>query len=94
MIDFTQADRDELRGQDWMRSLPQAEHAAIPITVDGGTHVFQASCRCRWKGPIHRAPRGAAADLENLNTSLWLDAAADADAHNAQHANEPSRRTG
>lgn len=80
MIDFTQADRDELRGKEWMRSLPQAEHAAIPLALDAGAHVFQASCRCGWGGPIyHRQARVT----HGLNTRLWSLAAADADEHNA-----------
>lgn len=82
MIDFTQADRDDMRGQDWMRSLPQAEHAAIPLAIDAGAHIFRASCRCGWKGP-ERYRRGATGrELHNLNTSLWQQAAADADEHN------------
>lgn len=87
MIDFTQADRDDMRGAEWMRSLPVAEHAAIPLALDAGAHIFQASCHCKWKGPVHRyrgVPVGTA--LRHLNTKLWLDAAADADKHNQEHA--------
>jgi hypothetical protein len=89
VIDFTQADRDDMRGAEWMRSLPVAEHAAIPLALDAGAHIFQASCRCKWKGPVHRSHPATGLSgkaLHNLNTKLWLDAAADADAHNAEHA--------
>lgn len=82
MSDFTQADRDELAGVGWMRSLPQAEHAAIPLAIDAGAHIFRASCRCGWRGP-ERYRRGATGRaLKHLNTDLWKQAAADADEHN------------
>lgn len=82
---MNQADRDEIAGVTWMRALPRTAHAAIPLAVDGGQHVFQASCPCGWKGPIHRRERGVPIRF-GLNTRLWLAAAADADAHNAMYA--------
>jgi hypothetical protein len=87
--DMTDADRDDFRGAEWMRSLPVAEHAAIPLALDAGAHIFQASCRCKWKGPVHRrrlSSKGWDRLYPGLNTDLWLAAAADADAHNAEHA--------
>ena len=80
-VDFTQADRDDMRGQDWMRSLPVAEHAAIPLAIDAGGHVFQASCRCRWKGPVRRGASDRGRGRRPVNTELWLEAVADADLH-------------
>ena len=80
-VDFTQADRDDMRGQDWMRSLPVAEHAAIPLAIDAGGHVFQASCRCKWRGPVRRGTSDRGRGRGPVNTQLWREAAADADQH-------------
>jgi hypothetical protein len=83
VIDFTQADLDDFRGAEWMRSLPAAEHAAIPIQV--ANHVFRASCRCSKAFPLYRPARGERI-YPGLNTNLWLKAAADADKHMQEHA--------
>ena len=74
--------------------ITQAEHVAIPLALDAGAHIFQASCRCRWKGPVHRWNRderplaGNGSNRLTLNTALWLAAASDADAHMALHRME------
>lgn len=90
MIDFTDFDRDEMRGVEWLRSLPKLEHAALAIAVNGGQHVFQARCACRWEGPLHRWDRSerplSGPGLLALNTQLWMRAVADADEHNAEKA--------
>ena len=89
VTEFTGFDIDELRGQDWMRSLPRMEHAALAIAVNGGQHVFQARCSCRWEGPVRRWTgqpgerplRGRNRGVLALNTELWLRAVVDADEH-------------
>ena len=80
---MNQADRDELAGQDWLRSLTLPEHAALPLALDAGAHIFQAVCRCGWRGPVHR---WRDRNLHNLNNRLWLAASVDADAHTAEFA--------
>lgn len=61
MTSFTQADRDELRSQDWMRSLVLEEHDAIPVAVNPAGTLFRASCRCGYRGDLWAAGPGAKA---------------------------------
>jgi len=80
VIEFDAFDHDEMRGVEWMRSLPVAEHAAIPMAIDPGAHKFQAACKCGWRGPLRRRTSNRQ-KLHTLNTRLWSLAALDADLH-------------
>lgn len=82
-MDLTQADRDELRGQDWMRGLSVAEHAALPIASRDG-RAFYARCGCSWQGAVHWARGG---DLLGPTTAK-ARAQADADVHHAEYRGE------
>ena len=74
MTNITQADRDDMRGAEWMRSLAVAEHAAIPIALNPAGTRFRAMCRCRWEGPVWAVPFAKA------------HAQLDANAHNEEYA--------
>lgn len=81
--DLTQADRDELRGQDWMRGIELPEHAAIPIASRDG-RAFYALCKCQWQGSVHWASdKGLMGPLEAKKAAL-----ADADLHNTENRKE------
>lgn len=75
MTNFTQADIDDMRGAEWMRSLAIPEHAAIPTAVNPRGTMFRARCGCGWYGDVWAAGPGAKARAQK-----------DADEHNTGQA--------
>jgi hypothetical protein len=84
-MDFTQFDRDELRGQEWMRSLTLPEHAAIPSAVNPAGTLFRARCGCGWMGELRSAHGVGPVAKERA----WVDA----DKHNAEWQGSPNDST-